>query len=192
MVATELALLLGHDLGFTSVDDVTDAIAANVPGYAGATRAALARQRDGVVTTAPPSSLPDTSSHALERNSYDYRLVVSRTLYDEAIGTAMSPSLAPLARGAAAFVHPLDLVCVEPTMFRKQVKAVLVQRSVSARPSGSGYATFLSVARLIANKLAEQGEVPRDLMDVRSFIVLTMKPASKARPKRKAAREPIE
>jgi hypothetical protein len=77
-------------------------------------------------------------------------------------------------------------------MFRKQVKAVSAKRSVSARPSGSGYAAFLSVARLIANKLAEQGEVPRDLMDVRSFIVFTMKPASKARPKPTAARGRVE
>ena len=33
---------------------------------------------------------------AADRNGYDYRLVVSRKLYDPAVGTAMSPSLAPL------------------------------------------------------------------------------------------------
>ena len=77
-------------------------------------------------------------------------------------------------------------------MFKKQVKAVSAQRTIAARPSGTGYATFLSVARLIANKLAEQGEVPRDLLDVRDFIVFTMKPASKARPKPKAASERVE
>ncbi len=97
-----------------------------------------------------------------------------------------------LVTALSALVHPFDHVCVEPTMFRKQVKAVSAQRSVSARPSGIGYATFLSVARLIANKLTEQGEVPRDLMDVRNFIVFTMKPVSKARPKPKAARKSVE
>jgi NADH-quinone oxidoreductase subunit G len=109
MIATELALLLGHDLGFTSVDDVTDAIAANVDGYRDVTRAALARQRDGIVATAPAASLPSTSSHPLDRNSYDYRLVVDRKLYDRAVSTVESPSLKPLAPGAAAHVHPLDL-----------------------------------------------------------------------------------
>ena len=46
---------------------------------------------------------------ALDRNSYDYRLVVSRKLYDRAVGTAMSPSLAGLAPPSAAHVNPFDL-----------------------------------------------------------------------------------
>jgi NADH-quinone oxidoreductase subunit G len=109
MIAVQLGLALGHDLGFGSVDEITDAIAAEVPGYAEATRAALDGQRDGVLTTAPPAQVPAGSSHEAPRNSYDYRLVVSRKLYDRAVGTVMSPSLAPLAPPAAAHVHPLDL-----------------------------------------------------------------------------------
>ena len=35
--------------------------------------------------------------------------MVSRKLYDRAVGTAMSRSLANLAPGSAAHVHPLDL-----------------------------------------------------------------------------------
>jgi predicted molibdopterin-dependent oxidoreductase YjgC len=35
--------------------------------------------------------------------------VVSRKLYDQATGTANSPSLAPLTIGFAAHVHPLDI-----------------------------------------------------------------------------------
>ena len=35
--------------------------------------------------------------------------MVSRKLYDRAVGTAMSRSLAKLAPGASAHVHPLDL-----------------------------------------------------------------------------------
>ena len=102
MIATELAELLGGELGFTSVDDVTDAIAANVAGFGAATVAALRTARDGIVckgslppATARPSEIDD-------RNSYDYRLVVSRKLYDNAVGTAMSPSLAQLSTGSAA------------------------------------------------------------------------------------------
>ncbi|MFM2077163.1 MAG: NADH-quinone oxidoreductase subunit, partial [Actinomycetota bacterium] len=44
-----------------------------------------------------------------ERNAYEYRLVVSRVLYDQATSTAQSPSLAHLAPGAAVHLHPLDL-----------------------------------------------------------------------------------
>jgi predicted molibdopterin-dependent oxidoreductase YjgC len=109
MIASDVALALGVDLGFGSVDDVTDAIAARVPAYAGITRATLANAPDGLVALADRAELPAVSSHQHERNSYDYRLVVSRKLYDRAVGTVMSPSLAPLAPGAAAHVHPLDL-----------------------------------------------------------------------------------
>jgi NADH-quinone oxidoreductase subunit G len=109
MIATELGLALGHDLGFVSVDDVTEAIAAGVTAYRGITRAALAASRDGLVAAAPPAELPAASSSAAVRNSYDYRLVVSRTLYDLATGTQRSPSLAHLARGEMAVVNPLDI-----------------------------------------------------------------------------------
>jgi anaerobic selenocysteine-containing dehydrogenase len=50
-----------------------------------------------------------------ERNAYDFRLVVSRTMYDEATGTANSPSLAHLPRGSAVHLHPLDLERVGTT-----------------------------------------------------------------------------
>jgi hypothetical protein len=94
------------------------------------------------------------------------------------------------ATALTALCHPLDHVCVEPTAFRKQVKECGLHRSVAARPASAGYATFLSVARLIANKLAEQGEVPRDLMDVRDFIVFTLKPKPKARSRAKGVATP--
>ncbi len=114
MIAAELAERLGLDdladrLG--SVDAITDAIAASVPAYAGATRAALRDSPDGVLAVpAPdPTAFPAPSARAPERISYDYRLVVTRRLYDKAVGTSRSPSLAPLAGAAAAHIHPLDL-----------------------------------------------------------------------------------
>jgi hypothetical protein len=85
-----------------------------------------------------------------------------------------------LATALSALVHPTEHVCVEPTVFRKQLKA-LGRPSVAAQPSSGGYASFLGIARLVANKLAEQGEAPRDLLDVRDFMACTLKPAPKAR-----------
>jgi NADH-quinone oxidoreductase subunit G len=109
MIAAELAVELGHDLGYGSVDDVTEAIATSVPGYAGITPSALAKARDGIVAHPGAGDLPAVPSRAGERNSYDYRLVVSRKLYDKAAGTVTSPSLAHLAPGAAAHLNQVDL-----------------------------------------------------------------------------------
>ena len=114
MIAAELALLLdvegdGPLAEVASVGDVTEAIAATVPGFAGVTTAALASSTDGVLAELPRAELGEVSGRATQRNGYDHRLVVSRTLYDRAIGTAMSPSISKLAPGAGAYVHPLDL-----------------------------------------------------------------------------------
>jgi hypothetical protein len=86
-----------------------------------------------------------------------------------------------LATALSALVHPTEHVCVDPTTFRKQLKATSSRRSIPAQPSSVGYATCLSIARLIANRLAEQGEVPRDLLEVRDFITFTLKSTPKGR-----------
>ncbi len=114
MIAVELADLLDHvDVAdaLTSVEEITDAIAANVPAYAGATRAALRSATDGVlaVPAVDDTALTGSMSTAADRVSYDYRLVLTRKLYDRAVLTAHSPSLADLAAPAAARVNPLDL-----------------------------------------------------------------------------------
>ena len=57
-------------------------------------------------------ALPAPIAPVAAPNSYDYRLVVSRKLYDRAVATQMSPALADLPIGAGAHVHPLDLAKV--------------------------------------------------------------------------------
>lgn len=95
-----------------------------------------------------------------------------------------------LATALSALYFPLDQVCVEPTMFKKQLKATGLKSASTTRPTSAGYGSFLSVARLVANKLAEQGEVPRDLWDVRDFIVFTLKPVPKAKTAKKPPAPP--
>ncbi len=117
MIALELGLLIGdasfgadHPLrGVSTVDDITKLIAASVPAYVGITPGALAEHPDGIVVANTVTPLPPLSFTAPARNSYDYRLVVSRTMYDRAIGTAMSRTLANLATAATVRVHPHDL-----------------------------------------------------------------------------------
>ena len=115
MIAVELADLLGGDLGVSSVDDLTEAIAANVAGFGAATVAALGSARDGIVCKGSLPAATARISAIEERNSYDYRLVVSRKLYDNAIGTAKSPSLAHLKQGSQLHLHPLDVERVGST-----------------------------------------------------------------------------
>jgi NADH-quinone oxidoreductase subunit G len=111
MIAAELSLMLDVDgsVDASTVDDVTAAIATDVAGFSGVTLDALAADRNGVLAEVVPSELGEVEHVAIQRNSYDYRLVVGRKLYDRAIGTAMSPSISDLAPGAAVHLHPLDI-----------------------------------------------------------------------------------
>lgn len=86
MVAIELAERLGHDLGVSSLTD-------------------LAAEH---VEPAGRTSLDVANVVAPERNSYDLRLVVSRKMYDRAVGTVTSRSLANLSVGAAVYLNPRD------------------------------------------------------------------------------------
>jgi len=117
MIATELALELGGDLGYGSVEDVTADIASKVDGFSGVTFDALAADGNGVLAGVPAGIDPINTVEVVvaERNAYDFRLVVSRTLYDEAVGTATSPSLAHLSRGSVLHLHPLDIERVGTT-----------------------------------------------------------------------------
>ena len=117
MIAVELGLMIGdrsfagdHPLrGVSTVDDVTAIVASSVVAFASVTPAALADSPNGVLTSPTVTPLADVAFSAPGRNSYDYRLVVSRKLYDRAVGTQMSRSLVNLAPGSAIHVHPLDL-----------------------------------------------------------------------------------
>jgi|HigsolmetaAR201D_1030396.scaffolds.fasta_scaffold02753_9 NADH-quinone oxidoreductase subunit G len=114
MIAAELAERLDLvDLAdtLTSVDAITARIAASVPAYAGATPDAVRAAPDGVLAVpAPdPDAFRPEIAAAPDRVSYDYRLVLARTMYDQAVTTAQSPSLAPLAKRATAHLNPVDL-----------------------------------------------------------------------------------
>ena len=109
IIAADLAQHLGTDFGFGTVADVTAAIAATVDGLDGLV-ASLATSSDGVIAIAAGIDPINAANIALgDRNSYNFRLIVSRKLYDQAVGTAQAPSLAPLAPGNCIAVHPLDV-----------------------------------------------------------------------------------
>jgi NADH-quinone oxidoreductase subunit G len=113
MIAVELAAALGHELDVDSLASVQASLSETVPAFALVSTAALAD--DGVLLARPSAgggsvALPTgAATAAAPLNSYDYRLVVSRKLYDQAASTLTSATLAPLAQPAALHLHPLDL-----------------------------------------------------------------------------------
>lgn len=79
-----------------------------------------------------------------------------------------------------ALIFPLEHVCVEPTVFRKQLKALSRQSVIGARPISVTYERCRSMARALACALAAQGEVPADLLEVHAFILTSFRPAQRA------------
>jgi NADH-quinone oxidoreductase subunit G len=109
MIAAELGFLLGHDSGVTTITDVQKLMGKKVAGF-GTTTTSVAVKRDGVVVSVPtPTRTALAAPTITPRNSYEFRVDVSRKLYDRAVGTITSPALAGLATGASITIHPLDL-----------------------------------------------------------------------------------
>jgi hypothetical protein len=91
------------------------------------------------------------------------------------------PARWEIATALSAVAYPNEHVCVHPTVFRLQLKATGSRGTAAARPTSAGYTRLLNVARIVAKKLNENGEAPRDLLDVHDFIRITMKPPTKVR-----------
>ena len=108
MIAAELLSVLGHDSSVSTLADVQRDMAKAIPSF-GATTTAVAVKRDGVVVSVPVAAHSNVVTSAPPRNSYEFRLNVSRKLYDRAISTLTSPALENLAPGAQVLVNPLDL-----------------------------------------------------------------------------------
>jgi NADH-quinone oxidoreductase subunit G len=156
MIAIELGLRLGdHSLpadhplrSVSNVQDLTDLLAATVPAFAGITWAALTDNANGLLSSPSTSTLAAVTFPRTPRNSYDYRLVVSRKLYDRAVGTEMSRSLVNLAAGAGAHVNPLDLGALgladgdDVKIIGSKATVVLPIRANDAVPRGVVWAPF--------------------------------------------------
>ncbi len=86
MIAVELAERLGADLGMETVADVLAAANEANESFAAVTAAAVSAAPDGVLAAVPTTidTINPPTVAVPDRNSYDYRLVVSRTLYDAA------------------------------------------------------------------------------------------------------------
>lgn len=102
--------------------------------------------------------------------------------YLAALGAYLGePARWEIATALSAIVHPSEHVTIQPSVFRLQLKAAGSKEPAAARPTSGAYKRLLAVTRIIAKKLADQQDAPRDLLDVYDFIRVTMKPAPKVR-----------
>ncbi|MBJ7505309.1 MAG: NADH-quinone oxidoreductase subunit NuoG [Ilumatobacteraceae bacterium] len=108
MIAAELALELGVDLGYSSYTELHDAMTTTVAAFAPAAVAKAVRHEGVVVAHPAPVRITAAASSAAPRLTHHFRLLVSRVLYDRAVSTSESPSLAPLARDSGVHLHSSD------------------------------------------------------------------------------------
>jgi hypothetical protein len=108
--------------------------------------------------------LHDTGSYEAR---FDRFVAAYETVFHEAPSWQTATAL-------PALMSPVDHVYVEPTLFRKQLKALSRYSAFPARPSGGAYTRCLGMAQALANMLAARGEVPRDLLDVHDFVRVTV------------------
>ena len=115
MIATELSIALGADIGVSSLEDLNEKLVNTVAAFT-PSRDAKSTHGDGVLMAREtPVTISGVASRVTDRNAYNYRLVVSRTMYDSAQSTISSPSLAGIITEAAIFVNPLDLARIGVT-----------------------------------------------------------------------------
>jgi predicted molibdopterin-dependent oxidoreductase YjgC len=139
IIASDLALRLGHDLAVESLEQIRAEIAEVSPVHSAITEDLLQKQRDGVVVGGGGAATLGkfAAADAPLPNAYDFRLVVSRKLYDAGITIARSRSLSGFAPGARLHLHPLDverLGVTEGTL----VKISTPRTSLSAAVAASG------------------------------------------------------
>jgi len=103
MVASELALAMGTDLGLDSLAGIAAEIEQLVPSRALGGRDASA---PGPPLLRAPAA---EASKAFKADSYKLRLISSRTLYDNGTVVNESDALAKLAPSASLHVHPSDI-----------------------------------------------------------------------------------
>ena len=109
MIATELSIALGVDIGVSSLEDLNQKLVSSVSAFAPSADA-KSTHGDGVLMTREiPVTISGSQTKAVDRNAYNYRLIVSRTMYDTAQSTVASPSLVGIINDSAIYVHPLDL-----------------------------------------------------------------------------------
>ena len=135
MIATELSIALGVDIGVSSLEDLNQKLVSSVSAFAPSADAKSTHGDGVLMTRETPVTISGSQTKAVDRNAYNYRLIVSRTMYDTAQSTVASPSLVGIINDSAIYVHPLDLArigVVEGTNVRVGVEGTNVVIAIRA------------------------------------------------------------
>lgn len=111
MLAAELALRLGADLGVSSAADLWAELVEHSPAHAGLDAEALAdpANADGLVLSLEPAPFPTPErTHVAPKGAYELRLVVNRVLYDAGTDISHCESSAGLAPEATVRLSTAD------------------------------------------------------------------------------------
>ena len=111
MIAAEIALRLGADLGFDSPESIRAEMASVSAVHEGLDEAALSQGRvDGVLIVGNGDiAAPDPSGSTSPANdAYSLRLVATRAMYDDGVALRHSPSSTGLARSVELRLNPAD------------------------------------------------------------------------------------
>jgi predicted molibdopterin-dependent oxidoreductase YjgC len=118
-IAVDLASRIGTELGFETLEALSDEVARVAPAYAGLTGGRLRDEKDGVVVPLAgverpgPDLLgaPDAADPGAPPaiDNYSLRLVTSRELYDDGVHVVKNPHFAPLRRPAVLRLNHYDL-----------------------------------------------------------------------------------
>ncbi|HJK93077.1 MAG TPA: hypothetical protein RMH85_06085 [Polyangiaceae bacterium LLY-WYZ-15_(1-7)] len=97
---------------------------------------------------------------------------------EEAIDMTPSWGLVTVFLGT---VMPNEYVVVEPDVYERQAKWMAPGLRCSDRPMGLLYERLMAMAKATRERLEEKGLEPRDYLDVRDFMYITLKPAGRKR-----------
>jgi hypothetical protein len=85
----------------------------------------------------------------------------------------------PVVTAPAALVQPESMVCVQPTMIRRQARVLEPALIVGTDPKGRIYERVLTMLNRVRDLLTEASLQPADLMDVFDLMGVTLLPSAR-------------
>ncbi|NDA97472.1 MAG: hypothetical protein EBY08_06275, partial [Actinobacteria bacterium] len=79
MIATELSIVMGADIGVSSLEDLSEKLVGTVAAFAPSSDAKSTNGDGVLMARETPVTISGKAVKAVDRNAYNYRLVVSRT-----------------------------------------------------------------------------------------------------------------
>ena len=157
-IAVDVASRVGTELGFDTLEMLSDEVARVAPAYSGVTTSSLRQEKNGFVVPlagveregpellGAPDAADPGSPPAID--AYSLRLVTSRDLYDDGVHVVKNPFFAPLRRPAVLRLnhYDLDRLGVAPggdvRVTSPRASLVLPVASDDGVPRGSAFLTY--------------------------------------------------